>query len=143
MYSQSVNTNNIATTIKSTSIESMVESKVQNYKVLSDSKSNNYLSSLEIEGFDLNSNSTVLDVNASDIDLEDVKEQLEEKYHENPKNKSFGDTDEINLPKINLDETREYDINTIFEPRRNDICQRNALKSSQARDLERSRFLKE
>ena len=72
------------------------------------------VSSLEIEGFDLNSNSTVLDVNASDIDLEDIKEQLEEKYHENPKNKSFGDTDEINLPKINLDETREYDINAIL-----------------------------
>ncbi len=49
--SKSVNTNNIATTIKSTSIESMVESKVQNYKVLSDSKSNNYLSSLEIEEY--------------------------------------------------------------------------------------------
>ena len=73
------------------------------------------VSSLEIEGFDLNSNSTVLDVNASDIDLDDIKEQLEEKYHESPRNKSFGDTDEINLPKINLDETREYDINAILE----------------------------
>ena len=72
------------------------------------------VSSLEIEGFDLNSNSTVLDVNVSDIDIDDVKEQLEEKYHENPRNKSFGDTDEINLPTINLDETREYDINAIL-----------------------------
>ena len=53
-------------------------------------------------------------VNASEIDIADVKEQLEEKYHENPRNKSFGDTDEINLPKINLDETREYDINAIL-----------------------------
>ncbi|MBQ4030433.1 MAG: hypothetical protein II625_01650 [Bacilli bacterium] len=72
------------------------------------------VSSLDIEGFDLNSNSTVLDVDASEIDIADVKEQLEEKYHENPRNKSFGDTDEINLPKINLDETREYDINAIL-----------------------------
>ena len=72
------------------------------------------VSSLGIEGFDLNSNSTVLDVDVSEIDIDNVKEQLEEKYHENPRNKSFGDTDEINLPKINLDETREYDINAIL-----------------------------
>ena len=72
------------------------------------------VSSLDIEGFDLNSNSTVLDVDVSEIDIDNVKEQLEEKYHENPRNKSFGDTDEINLPKINLDETREYDINAIL-----------------------------
>lgn len=72
------------------------------------------VSSMDIEGFDLNSNSLVLDSNVSDIDLDDVKERLEEQYHENPRNKSFGDTDEINLPKINLDETREYDINAIL-----------------------------
>jgi len=72
------------------------------------------VSSMDIEGFDLNSNSMVLDSNVSNIDLDDVKERLEEKYHENPRNKSFGDTDEINLPKINLDETREYDINAIL-----------------------------
>ena len=72
------------------------------------------VSSMDIEGFDLNSNSLVLDSNVSNIDLDDVKERLEEQYHENPRNKSFGDTDEINLPKINLDETREYDINAIL-----------------------------
>ena len=49
--SKSVNTNNIATNIKTTSIESMIESKVQNYKVVSDSKSNNYLKSLEVDGY--------------------------------------------------------------------------------------------
>ncbi len=73
------------------------------------------VSSLDIEGFDMNSNSKVLDSNVSDIDLDDVKERLEEQYHENPRNKVLGDTDEINLPKINLDETREYDINAILE----------------------------
>lgn len=51
--SKSVNTNNIATTIKTTSIEKMIESKVQNYKVVSDSKSNNYLSSLEIDDYEI------------------------------------------------------------------------------------------
>ena len=73
------------------------------------------VSTMDIEGFDLNSNTTILGDNTSNIDIEKINKQLEEKYHETPRNKSFGDTDEINLPKINLDETREYDINAILE----------------------------
>ncbi len=99
---------------KNTSSEEKSEKPVFSSRLQKNQNLYKEVSSLEIEGFDLNSNSTVLDVDASEIDLEDVKEQLEEKYHENPKNKSFGDTDEINLPKINLDETREYDINVIL-----------------------------
>ena len=72
------------------------------------------VSSLDIEDFDMNSNTTILGDNTNNINLDKIKEQLEEKYHESPRNKSFGDTDEINLPKINLDETREYDINAIL-----------------------------
>lgn len=49
--SKSVNTNNISTSIKTTNIESMIESKVQNYKMVSDSKGNNYLKSLTIEDY--------------------------------------------------------------------------------------------
>ena len=49
--SKSVNTNNISTSIQSKNLERMIESKVQNYKVETDSKSNNYLSNLEIEGY--------------------------------------------------------------------------------------------
>ena len=49
--SKSVNTNNISTIINSKNLERMIESKVQNYKDETDSKSNNYLSSLEIEGY--------------------------------------------------------------------------------------------
>ncbi len=73
------------------------------------------VSTMDIEGFDLNSNTTILGDNTSNIDIEKINEKLKEKYHETPRNKSFGDTDEINLPKINLDETREYDINAILE----------------------------
>ena len=99
---------------KNTPLEEKKERQVFSSRLQKNQNLYKEVSSLEIEGFDLNSNSTVLDVDVSEIDLEDVKEQLEEKYHENPRNKSFGDTDEINLPKINLDETREYDINVIL-----------------------------
>ncbi len=99
---------------KNTPVEKKEEKKVFSSRLQKNQALYKEVSSLEIEGFDMNSNSTVLDVDVSEIDLENVKEQLEEKYHESPKNKSFGDTDEINLPKINLDETREYDINAIL-----------------------------
>ncbi len=73
------------------------------------------VSSLELEDFDLNSNASVIGNNTDNISLDEIKEILDKKYHEKPRKRSFGDTDEISLPKINLDETREYDINSILE----------------------------
>lgn len=72
------------------------------------------VSNLELEDFDLNSNASVIGNNTDNINLDDIKEILDKRYHERPRKKSFGDTDEIPLPKINLDETREYDINSIL-----------------------------
>ncbi len=69
---------------------------------------------LELEDFDLNSNVSVIGNNTDNINLDEIKDILDKKYHENPRKKSFGDTEEISLPKINLDETREYDINSIL-----------------------------
>lgn len=73
------------------------------------------VSSLDLKEFDLNSNVSVIGENTDNISLDEIKDILSEKYRENTKNKSFGDTEEIELPKINLDETREYDINAILE----------------------------
>ncbi len=73
------------------------------------------VSNLDLKEFDLNSNVSVIGENTDNISLDEIKDILSEKYKENPRNKSFGDTDEIALPKINLDETREYDINAILE----------------------------
>lgn len=72
------------------------------------------VSSLELEDFDLNSNASVIGTNTDNINLDEIKDILNKKYHENTRKKSFGDTEEINLPKINLDETREYDLNSIL-----------------------------
>lgn len=73
------------------------------------------VSNLDLKEFDLNSNASVIGENTDNINLDDIKDILNEKYKENPRKKSFGDTEEIELPKINLDETREYDINAILE----------------------------
>lgn len=73
------------------------------------------VSTLELEDFDLNSNVSVIGNNTENINLDEIKDILDKKYHERPRKKSFGDTNEIPLPKINLDETREYDINSILE----------------------------
>ena len=68
----------------------------------------------ELDNFDLNSNVSVLGDNTSNIDITKIMDILDERYNEVPKKKTLGDTDELELPKINLDETREYDINSIL-----------------------------
>lgn len=73
------------------------------------------VSNLDLKEFDLYSNVSVIGENTDNISLDEIKDILSEKYKENPRRKSIGDTEEIELPKINLDETREYDINAILE----------------------------
>ena len=70
--------------------------------------------SLDIDDFDLNSNVSILGDNTANIDLNVIQEKLNMKYHEDRKDKGLGVDDENPLPKINLDETREYDINNIL-----------------------------
>lgn len=76
------------------------------------------VSSLKIESFDVNSNVSVIGKNSKNIDIQDVQEILDKKYHEKSKKKSFGDAEMRAIPKIKLDETREYDINSIIEKAR-------------------------
>lgn len=73
------------------------------------------VSDLDLEEFDLNSNISVIGDNTDNINLDEIKNILSKKYHENPRNKSFGASEDVELPKIRLDETREYDINSILE----------------------------
>ena len=68
----------------------------------------------EIEDFNVNSNMQVIETNGSTIDVDRLRDMLDKKYRENPRSKSIGDAKEEEIPKINLDETREYDINAIL-----------------------------
>ena len=70
----------------------------------------------EIDSFDINSNTTILGNNNSTIDIDKLRDMLDKKYREEPHNRAILDNNEDG-PKqeINLDETREYDINTILD----------------------------
>ena len=72
------------------------------------------VSNLDIDDFDLNSNVSILGDNTGNIDLNEIQEKLSKKYREDRKDKGLGIGDDTPLPKINLDETREYDINSIL-----------------------------
>ena len=73
------------------------------------------VSNKELEGFDVNSNSKILNNNINNsVDIDQIKEMLDRQYRELPKNKSIGKA-ETEIGKISLDETREYDINSILE----------------------------
>ena len=61
-----------------------------------------------------NSNSSVLDSGVNSVDIEKIKEMLDRKYRELPKDKSIG-SKEATIESISLDETRDYDINNILK----------------------------
>ncbi len=73
------------------------------------------VSHLDLKDFDLNSNARVIGNNTDNINLDEIKDILDKKYQERRHKKSFGDTEEIILPKIKLDETREYDLNSVLQ----------------------------
>lgn len=70
---------------------------------------------LELQEFDIHSNASVIGDSIENIYLDEIQDILSEKYRDDSRRKSFGDTEEIPLPKIHLDETREYDLNSILE----------------------------
>ena len=73
------------------------------------------VSSLELNDFDVNNNESVILKEAKEVDLEKIKDIIDEKYSEKEDSKSLGIYDDSELPKVHLDETREYDITNILE----------------------------
>ena len=101
-----------------------MESRVNKYstndnEVLSRTKKNQRLYS-EIgdelnKPYDLNSNSVVLENNPKTIDIDKLKDMLDKQYKEEIKSKSLASLDGMSeVSQINLNETREYDINAIL-----------------------------
>lgn len=74
---------------------------------------------LENIDYKIDTNATVLQDNAKDIDVEHIKKILDNKYKQTPKRRSIV-VEEAPLEEtsISLDETREYDINAILEKAR-------------------------
>lgn len=73
------------------------------------------MSEEELDGFSVDSNTTILDNNRSTIDVEKLKSMLDKKYRDPEKKVRLtrDDDDEVKYG-VNLDETREYDINEIL-----------------------------
>ena len=73
------------------------------------------MSEEELDGFSVDSNTTILDNNRSTIDVEKLKSMLDKKYRDPEKKVRLtrNDDEEVKYG-VNLDETREYDINEIL-----------------------------
>ncbi len=72
------------------------------------------------EDYRPDNNATIIDDNAKNIDVEQIKKILDTKYNKEPKRRSImleedDDKEDIN---VTLDNTREYDINAILEQAR-------------------------
>ena len=78
------------------------------------------LNSYDVEDYKLETNVTVLENDVKNIDVERIKKILDTKYNQTPKRRSIVIEENNEEPDINLDETREYDINAILERARSE-----------------------
>ena len=74
----------------------------------------------DVDDYKIEANATVIDTNAKNIDVEKIKKILDTKYNKQPQRKSIVIEEEERVPDVNLDETREYDINAILERARSE-----------------------
>lgn len=80
----------------------------------------NNMENLEDIDYKIDNNATILQNNATNIDVEHIKRILDNRYKETPKRRSIVIEEQPEEPIINLDETREYDINTILQKARSE-----------------------
>lgn len=74
------------------------------------------INDMNINSFDVNSNSEILEQRASTIDIDKLKDMLDRKYREEVHTHPIGRVDNIKkTEEIKLDETREYDINSALD----------------------------
>lgn len=75
----------------------------------------NEINELQMDTFDVNSNSSILSKDGKTIDIDRLKDMLDKRYREDVKKKTLGEIDEDEKrEQIKLAETREYDINEIL-----------------------------
>ena len=79
------------------------------------------ISNYEVDDYKVDSNATIIDNNAQNIDVERIKKILDTKYNKEPKRRSIVIEEPTEEVQVDMDETREYDINAILEKARNEI----------------------
>ena len=73
----------------------------------------------DIDKYDINSNTTILETNTNVIDVDKIRDMLDRKYRENiPEKNSYAEEEEIIEKKY---DTKEYDINNILEKAREEL----------------------
>ena len=73
----------------------------------------------ELENFSIGMNAKVIGESPNQMDIDKIKEILEKNYQEPPKRRSIEITkEEESLEQLELEKTREYDINAILEKAR-------------------------
>ncbi len=92
--------------------EKPLESRTKRNKKLYQEINNN-----EIQGYDINSNVSVLDVPGNEIDVEKIKEILEKRYKNPIKRKSIQIDDHEEVEEVPY-ETKDYDLSKILEKAR-------------------------
>lgn len=99
-----------------------IESREQSYNnqtITSRQQKNQKLyrevSKTSLDDFDVDSNMSILGDNSKNIDIDDVKDMLNKKYHLEEKKKIVKSEELEEMPKINLDETRDYDLTAVLE----------------------------
>ncbi len=66
----------------------------------------------ELDNFDVESNTQVLENSSNVIDIEKLRDMLDKKYREPKKKVNLDiDSDTVERKRVNLDETREYNVN--------------------------------
>lgn len=79
------------------------------------------INSLEVEAnYRPLNNATILDDNAKNVDVEQIKKILDTKYNKEPKRRSIMIEENTEELSINLENTREYDINAVLEQAKNE-----------------------
>ena len=74
------------------------------------------ISNSEINGFNIASNAKVIGENDSNyVNVDKLKEILEKNYHDIPKRREVRLVPDLEEKKLELEETKEYDINAILE----------------------------
>ncbi|MDE5539489.1 MAG: hypothetical protein K2J20_03275 [Bacilli bacterium] len=74
----------------------------------------------EVEDYKLETNVTVLDNDARNIDVEHIKKILDTRYNRGPKRRSIVIEESVPEENISLDDTKEYDLNAVLEHARSE-----------------------
>lgn len=93
----------------------------------------------DVASLKIKSNATVIDNNASAIDVEKIKQILDKRYNDTPKRKSIRiEQEEMPESRVFNDDTKEYDLNVVLERARDE--KNESYEDVRAKSLKNTQF---